>query len=131
MPLRPPEFGYRTTAPARGSTRRWTRPFSASNASGRHEACPVFNTGQRHNPLPSEALRVFAQTMCPKGIPPEQVSRMITQNPLDLPSAQNAQIWMATALADIQPAPAQIGGYLEPSLSMPRLTRTSAALTCS
>jgi len=26
---------------------------------------------------------------------------------------------------------APIGGYLEPSLSMPRLTRTSAALTCS
>jgi len=26
---------------------------------------------------------------------------------------------------------AQIGGYLEPSLSTPRLIRTSAALTCS
>jgi hypothetical protein len=29
------------------------------------------------------------------------------------------------------PAGAQNGGYLEPSLSMPRLTRRSAALTCS
>ncbi len=65
MPLRLPEFGYRTTAPARGSTRRWTRPFSTSNASERHEACPASNTGQRHNPLPSQALRIFAPTICP------------------------------------------------------------------
>src|SRR6266496_1285213 len=38
MPLRLPEFGYRTTAPARGSTRRWTRSSSTSNASECHEA---------------------------------------------------------------------------------------------
>ena len=76
MPLRLPEFGYRTTAPARGSTRRRTRPFSTSNASGRHEACQVSNTGQRHNPLPSQALRIFAPTICPARIPPEQVSQM-------------------------------------------------------
>ncbi len=110
MPLRLPEFGYRSTAPARGSTRRWTRSFSTSNASECHEPCPASNTGQRHNPLPSQALRIFAPTMCPTRIPPEQVSQMITQNPLDLPDAQNAQIWMATALAGIQPAPAQNGG---------------------
>ncbi len=76
MPSRPPEFGYHTMAPAHGITRRSTRPFSASNASGRHEACQVSNTGQRHNPLPPEALRIFAQTICPARIPPEQVSRM-------------------------------------------------------
>jgi hypothetical protein len=35
------------------------------------------------------------------------------------------------ALNGVQPAPAQNGGYLEPSLSMPRLPRTSAAWTCS
>jgi len=76
MPLRPPEFGYRTTAPARGSTRRWTRPFSASNASGRHEACPVSSTGQRHNPLPSEALRIFAPIICRRGSRPSRMTAM-------------------------------------------------------
>ncbi len=62
----------------------------------RHKACPASNTGQRHNPLPSQALLIFAPTICPARIPPEQISQMITQNPLGLPGAQNAQIWMAT-----------------------------------
>src|SRR5262249_42922136 len=44
----------------------------------------VSDTGQRHNPLPSEALRIFAQTVFEKGIPMEQVTQMITHNPLRL-----------------------------------------------
>jgi len=44
----------------------------------------VSDTGQRHNPLPSEALRIFAQTVFEKGVPMDQVLRMITDNPLQL-----------------------------------------------
>src|SRR6202020_665708 len=44
----------------------------------------VSDTGQRHNPLPSEALRIFAQTIFEKGVPIEKVTRMITDNPLQL-----------------------------------------------
>src|SRR6266496_3239915 len=65
MPSRPPEFGYHTMTPARGRTRRWTRSFSASNASERHKACPASSTGQRHNPLPSQALSILAPATCP------------------------------------------------------------------
>jgi hypothetical protein len=44
----------------------------------------VSDTGQRHNPLPSEALRIFAQTVFEKGVPMEQVMKMITHNPMQL-----------------------------------------------
>jgi hypothetical protein len=44
----------------------------------------VSDTGQRHNPLPSEALRIFAQTVFEKGVTMEQVTRMITDNPKQL-----------------------------------------------
>ena len=44
----------------------------------------VSDTGQRHNPLPSEALRIFAQTIFEKGVPAEEVTRMITHNPMQL-----------------------------------------------
>ncbi len=97
--------------PARGGTRRWARSFSTPGASERHEACPAPNTGHRHNPLPSQALRVFAPTICPGEDPARAGQPDDHANPLDLPGAQNAQIGMATALAGIQPAPAQNGGY--------------------
>jgi len=44
----------------------------------------VSDTGQRHNPLPSEALRIFAQTVFEKGVPMDQVMRMISDNPMQL-----------------------------------------------
>ena len=37
----------------------------------------VSDTGQRHNPLPSEALRIFAQTVFEKGLALSDVERMI------------------------------------------------------
>jgi hypothetical protein len=40
-----------------------------------HEACAVSNTGQQHNPLPPEALRIFAQTICPKRSRPSKSAR--------------------------------------------------------
>src|SRR5260370_821673 len=44
----------------------------------------VSDTGQRHNPLPSEALRIFAQTVFEKGVRMDQVMRMISDSPMQL-----------------------------------------------
>ena len=42
------------------------------------------DTGQRHNPMPAESLRVFAQSVHESGISEDAVERMIKQNPWDL-----------------------------------------------
>ena len=47
------------------------------------------------------------------------------------PTAPDTQICEGFVLMGIKPTLAPNGSYLEPSLSMPRLTRTSAALTWS
>ena len=78
-----PEFGYCTVSPA------WQyaavdKIVQSVERIGASRCLLVSDTGQRHNPLPSEALRIFAQTVFEKGIPLDQVTRMITQNPLDL-----------------------------------------------
>jgi hypothetical protein len=39
------------------------------------------DAGQRHNPVAPEALRVFAQTLFEKGVPADDVRRMIADNP--------------------------------------------------
>ncbi len=44
----------------------------------------VSDAGQRHNPIASEALRVFAQTVYEKGIPKADVELMIRDNPAAL-----------------------------------------------
>jgi hypothetical protein len=78
-----PEFGYCTVSPA------WRyAPVEKIAASveriGASRCLLVSDTGQRHNPLPSEALRVFAQTVFEKGVPIEAVTQMITENPSNL-----------------------------------------------
>ena len=40
--------------------------------------------GQRHNPMPAECLRVFAQSVHESGVSEEGVQQMIRHNPLDL-----------------------------------------------
>jgi hypothetical protein len=40
--------------------------------------------GQRHNPMPAECLRVFAQSVYESGISEEDVVKMIKDNPLEL-----------------------------------------------
>ena len=40
--------------------------------------------GQRHNPMPAECLRVFAQCVFESGISERDVERMIKDNPLAL-----------------------------------------------
>lgn len=78
-----PEFGYCTVSPAWQYTAA-DKIVESVERIGASRCLLVSDTGQRHNPLPSEALRIFAQTVFEKGIPLEQVTRMITQNPLDL-----------------------------------------------
>ena len=78
-----PEFGYCTVSPAwqYASTQKIALSVERIGAS---RCLMVSDTGQRHNPLPSEALRIFAQTVFEKGVAIEDVSRMIAQNPRDL-----------------------------------------------
>ena len=78
-----PEFGYCTVSPA------WQYAAPEKIAAsveriGASRCLLVSDTGQRHNPLPSEALRIFAQTVFEKGVPMDQVMRMISDNPMQL-----------------------------------------------
>jgi hypothetical protein len=78
-----PEFGYCTVSPA------WQyaavdKIVASVQRIGPSRCLLVSDTGQRHNPLPSEALRIFAQCVFEKGIPIDDVTGMITKNPLDL-----------------------------------------------
>jgi threonine synthase len=78
-----PEFGYCTVSPAW----QYAAPekiVQSVERIGASRCLLVSDTGQRHNPLPSEALRIFAQTIFEKGVPMDKVTRMITDNPLQL-----------------------------------------------
>jgi hypothetical protein len=78
-----PEFGYCTVSPAW----HYATPEKVAHAIARVGASRcllVSDTGQRHNPLPSEALRVFAQTLFEKGVSESDVAKMIKENPADL-----------------------------------------------
>jgi Family of unknown function (DUF6282) len=84
-----PEFGYCTISPAW----QYAAPEKIVAAIGRVGASRcllVSDTGQRHNPLPSEALRVFAQTVFEKGVSEQDVVTMISRNPRDLLDLDNA-----------------------------------------
>jgi hypothetical protein len=84
-----PEFGYCTVSPAW----QYASPDKVVEAVGRVGASRcllVSDTGQRHNPLPSEALRIFAQTVYEKGIAEDDVLTMISRNPADLIEVDSA-----------------------------------------
>jgi hypothetical protein len=92
-----PEFGYCTVSPA------WQyaavpKIVQSVERIGASRCLLVSDTGQRHNPLPSEALRIFAQTVYEKGVPLESVTQMITQNPLDLLDVDS---WQEPSAEDI------------------------------
>lgn len=78
-----PEFGYCTVSPAwqYAAVEKIVHSIERIGAS---RCLLVSDTGQRHNPIPSEALRVFAQTIFEKGIPQADVEQMIGANPADL-----------------------------------------------
>lgn len=78
-----PEFGYCTVSPAW----QYAAPdkiVEAVKRVGSSRCLLVSDTGQRHNPMPHEALRIFAQTLFEKGLEQEDVTRMISSNPGDL-----------------------------------------------
>jgi hypothetical protein len=78
-----PEFGYCTISPAW----QYASPqkiVDAVKRVGASRCLLVSDSGQRHNPMPSEALRIFAQTLFEKGLSEEEVRQMIVQNPADL-----------------------------------------------
>jgi Family of unknown function (DUF6282) len=78
-----PEFGYCTVSPAwqYASIEKIAHTIERIGAS---RCLLVSDTGQRHNPMPAEALRIFAQCIFEKGIPQADVERMISTNPADL-----------------------------------------------
>jgi len=41
----------------------------------------VSDAGQRHNPRPAEALRIFAQSLAERGIEEKELERMMIDNP--------------------------------------------------
>jgi uncharacterized protein DUF6282 len=93
-----PEFGYCTVSPA------WQYAAPEKIAAsvdriGASRCLLVSDTGQRHNPLPSEALRIFAQTIFEKGVPIDQVTQMITDNPANLLDVDASQEPSAEDLA--------------------------------
>lgn len=92
-----PEFGYCTVSPA-WQYAAMPKIVQSVERIGASRCLLVSDTGQRHNPLPSEALRIFAQTVFEKGVPLDQVTRMITQNPLDLLDADS---WRPPSPEDI------------------------------
>jgi predicted metal-dependent TIM-barrel fold hydrolase len=77
------EFGYCTVSPMWNHA-ALTRVVDAITEIGPERCILMSDGGQRHNPMPAECLRVFAQSVHESGISEEGVQRMIRTNPLDL-----------------------------------------------
>ena len=77
------EFGYCTVSPMWNHA-PLTRVVDAIGALGPERCILMSDAGQRHNPMPAECLRVFAQSVHESGIGEEGIERMIKTNPLDL-----------------------------------------------
>jgi hypothetical protein len=77
------EFGYCTVSPMWGHA-PLSRVVETIRQIGPERAVLMSDTGQRHNPMPAESLRVFAQSVFESGIAEDAVDRMIKQNPWDL-----------------------------------------------
>ncbi len=77
------EFGYCTVSPMWNHA-PLTRVVEAIKAIGPERCILMSDGGQRHNPMPAECLRVFAQSVYESGVSEEGVQRMIRHNPLDL-----------------------------------------------
>ena len=57
---------------------------SAVRRLGASQCLLVSDSGQRHNPIAPEALRLFAQMLLEKGVPTKEIDQMIKNNPADL-----------------------------------------------
>lgn len=77
------EFGYCTISPM------WhyadpARVAEAVNTVGAQHCLLVSDTGQRHNPMPAEALRIFAQSIFESGVSEEDIDLLIRRNQAEL-----------------------------------------------
>jgi Family of unknown function (DUF6282) len=77
------EFGYCTISPMWGYATP-KRVAEAVQAIGAERCLLVSDAGQRHNPMPAEALRIFAQSLFESGVSEEQISSLIRTNPSEL-----------------------------------------------
>jgi hypothetical protein len=77
------EFGYCTVSPMWNHS-PLTKVVEAIKAIGPEHCILMSDAGQRHNPMPAECLRTFAQSVWESGISEDGVQRMIKQNPLEL-----------------------------------------------
>lgn len=77
------EFGYCTVSPM------WAyatidKVKAAIDALGAAHCVLVSDAGQRHNPMPVESLRVFAQCLYERGVSEESIFQMMVTNPATL-----------------------------------------------
>ncbi len=77
------EFGYCTVSPM------WAyatidKVKAAIDALGPAHCVLISDAGQRHNPMPVESLRVFAQCLHERGLAEESIYQMIVTNPATL-----------------------------------------------
>ncbi len=77
------EFGYCTVSPMWNHS-PLTRQVEAIQALGPERCILMSDAGQRHNPMPAECLRTFAQSVYESGISEQGVEAMIKTNPLEL-----------------------------------------------
>jgi hypothetical protein len=77
------EFGYCTVSPMWNHA-PLTRVVEAIKTIGPARAILMSDGGQRHNPMPAECLRVFAQSVYESGISEDDVERMIKHTPAEL-----------------------------------------------
>jgi hypothetical protein len=77
------EFGYCTVSPMWNHA-PLTRVAEAIRTVGVERCILMSDGGQRHNPMPAECLRVFAQSLFESGFSEEQIDRMIKVNPAEL-----------------------------------------------
>ncbi len=74
------EFGYCTVSPMWAYV-RLDQVLEALREVGPGRAVLMSDAGQRHNPMPPEALRVFAQCLHEKGLSEADVRRLVVDNP--------------------------------------------------
>lgn len=74
------EFGYCTVSPM-WAYARLDQVLEALREVGTERAVLMSDAGQRHNPIPPESLRVFAQCLHEKGVSEDDIRRMIVDTP--------------------------------------------------
>jgi len=78
-----PEFGYCIVSPMWACT-TIDRVKETIAALGVEHCVIISDGGQRHNPLPHEGLRIYAQSLYEKGMAEKDVERLIKINPREL-----------------------------------------------